>query len=160
MSLVCVRKIESKTNNNLSVYHAVLYTEHVPDISSYSTKALGDLGESAAAKFLREQGFSIVDKNVVRKTGEIDLIARKGGTLHFVEVKARLCKEFPYEDSGDTSFDPSANLHNAKISKIVRTAQWYVAEKNFDGEWQVDGLLVWLRGRDGAAYVSYLPQIV
>lgn len=130
------------------------------DISTLSTKSIGDLGEEAAAKFLRGQGFSIVEKNVVRKTGEIDLIAKKAGTLHFVEVKARLCKEFPHDQSGDSAFDPSANLHNAKIAKVARTASWYVAEKNWEGEWQVDGLLVWLRGRDGAAFVSYLPQIV
>lgn len=130
------------------------------DISAYSTKAIGNLGEEAAAQYLRKQGFSILEKNVVRKTGEIDLVAKKKEVLHFVEVKARLCREFPREDTGDSSFDPSANLHNAKISKVARTGEWYVAEKGWEGEWQVDGLLVWLRGRDGAAYISYLPQIL
>ncbi len=130
------------------------------DISTFSTKAIGNLGEEAAAGYLRKQGFSIIEKNVVRKTGEIDLIAKKKDTLHFVEVKARLCREFPHEDTGDTAFDPSANLHNAKIGRVARTSEWYVAEKGWEGEWQVDGLLVWLRARDGAAYVSYLPQIL
>lgn len=130
------------------------------DISSYSTKAIGDLGEEMAASYLKKQGFSIVERNVVRKTGEVDIIARKKETLHFVEVKTRLCREFPHEDDRDTAFDPSANLHNAKIGKIARTSEWYVAEKNWEGDWQIDGLLVWLRGRDGAAYVSYLPQIL
>ena len=130
------------------------------DISSYSTKAIGDLGEEMAASYLKKQGFSIVERNVVRKTGEVDIIARKKETLHFVEVKTRLCREFPHEDDRDTAFDPSANLHNAKIGKIARTSEWYVAEKNWEGDWQIDGLLVWLRGRDGAAYVSYLALIL
>ncbi len=130
------------------------------DISTLSTKAIGNLGEEAAALYLRKQGFSIVEKNVVRKTGEIDIIAKRKNTLHFVEVKARLCKEFPHEDSRDSSFDPSANLHNAKISRVARTSEWYMAEKGWEGECQVDAVLVWLRARDGAAYVSYLPQIL
>ena len=130
------------------------------DISASSTKVIGTLGENAAVKYLQKQGFSIVDRNVTRKTGEIDVVAKRKGTLHFVEVKARLCKEFPHEDTGDTAFDPSANLHNAKIGRVARTSEWYVAEKGWEGEWQVDGLLVWLRARDGAAYVTYLPQIL
>ena len=129
------------------------------DISTLSTKAIGTMGEDVATAYLQKQGFSIVERNVVRKTGEIDIIAKKRGTLHFVEVKARLCREFPHELSADNAFDPSANLHNAKIAKVTRTASWYVAEKGWEGEWQVDGLLVWLRGRDGAAFVSHLPQI-
>ncbi len=130
------------------------------DISAFSTKAIGNLGEDVAVKYLQKQGFSILDRNVVRKTGEIDVVAKKKGTLHFVEVKARLCREFPRDDAGDTAFDPSANLHNAKIGRVARTSEWYVAEKGWEGEWQVDGLLVWLRARDGSAFVSYLPQIV
>jgi putative endonuclease len=132
----------------------------VTDISTLSTKELGAMGEEAAAQYLKKQGFSIVERNVVRKTGEIDLIVKKKGTLHFVEVKARMCREFPQEGSGDSAFDPSANLHNAKISKVARTSEWYVAEKGWEGDWQVDGLLVWLRSRDGAAFISYLPQIL
>lgn len=132
----------------------------VTDISSYSTKELGALGEEAATLYLKKHGFFVVERNVVRKTGEIDVIAKKKSTLHFVEVKARLCKEFPHNQAGGGDFDPSANLHNVKIAKVTRTASWYVAEKCWEGEWQIDGLLVWLRGRDGAAYVSYLPQIL
>ena len=160
MSLVSDSKILSILLDSFFTHVSVLYTHGVTDISAFSTKAIGNLGEEAAVSYLRKQGFSIVERNVVRKTGEIDIIAKKKDVLHFVEVKARLCREFPRDDSGDTSFDPSANLHNVKIGKVVRTGEWYVAEKGWEGEWQVDAVLVWLRARDGAAYISYLPKIL
>ena len=102
----------------------------------------------------------IVAKNVAKKTGELDIIAKKDETLYFVEVKSIVCDELPVEDSRRDEYDPSANLHEAKIRKVARTAEWYVANTDWEGDWQVDGVLVWLRRRDGMARVRYLPQIL
>jgi Holliday junction resolvase-like predicted endonuclease len=130
------------------------------NIVSKTSKEIGALGEKVAAEYLRRHGFSIRDRNVARKTGELDIIAENGKTLHFVEVKTILVDEFPEEKSTRDDYDPSLNLHEAKIRKVARTGEWYVIEKKWEGEWQVDGCLVWLRRRDGLARVSYLPQIV
>ena len=130
------------------------------DISFYSRKEVGALGENVAAEYLKRHGFSIRDRNYVKKTGELDIIAEKEDTLHFVEVKTILTDRFPDENNPDDEYDPSLNLHETKIRKVARTGEWYVLEKNWEGEWQVDGCLVWLRRRDGMARVSYLPQIV
>lgn len=131
------------------------------DLSGMDRKQIGNLGEKVAAEYLHRHGFLIVGKNVARKTGEIDVIARKDKVTHFVEVKSILCNSFPVEDApGDRYDDPSANLHEAKIKKVARTAEWYMAEHDLEDEWQVDGVLVWLRRRDGRALVRYLPQIV
>ncbi|HCR52416.1 TPA: hypothetical protein DIV48_02075 [Candidatus Kaiserbacteria bacterium] len=130
------------------------------DISSYTRKEVGMLGENVACEYLRRHGFSIQDRNVTRKTGELDLVAKRENTLHFVEVKTILTDEFRDEKSSEDEYDPSLNLHEAKVRKVARTGEWYVLEKNWEGEWQVDGCLVWLRRRDGMARVSYLPQIV
>ena len=121
---------------------------------------MGVLGENAAAEYLRRHGFRIRDRNIARKTGELDIIAEQGDTLHFVEVKTNLVDEFPDAGGTDDAYDPSQNLHEAKIRKVARTGEWYVLEKGWEGEWQVDGCLVWLRRRDGVAKVRYLPQIV
>jgi putative endonuclease len=130
------------------------------DVASKSRKEVGAIGESAAAEYLKRHGFKILDRNVARKTGELDIVARSGDTLHFVEVKTNMVDEFPsHEHSGD-EYDPSLNLHEAKIRKVARTGEWYALENNWEGEWQVDGCLVWLRRRDGVARVRYLPQIV
>ena len=130
------------------------------DISSRTRKEVGALGEKVAAEYLKRHGFSISDRNVSRKTGELDLVAEKEDTLYFVEVKTILVDEFPDEKSSGDDYDPSLNLHEAKIRRVARTGEWYVLEKKWEGEWQVDGILVWLRRRDGIARVSYLPQIV
>ena len=131
------------------------------DISSYTRKEVGNLGESVACEYLKRRGFSILDRNYVKKTGELDIIAEREGTLHFVEVKTVLAEEFPLaENKGEDRYDPSLNLHQAKVRKVARTGEWYVLEKRWEGEWQVDGALVWLRRRDGVARINYLPQIV
>ena len=130
------------------------------DLSSKTRKEVGNLGESIACEYLRRRGLTIVDRNISKKTGELDVIAKGEDTLHFVEVKTILTDDFPKDEDGKDEYDPSLNLHEYKIRKVSRTGEWYVLEKHWEGEWQVDGCLVWLRRRDGMARVSYLPQIV
>ncbi|MDO8408204.1 MAG: YraN family protein [bacterium] len=134
------------------------------DLSDKSRKEVGNLGEAIAAEYLRRRGMTIRDRNISKKTGELDIIAQSDGpeegTLHFVEVKTVLVDDFPKDEGGQDDYDPSVNLHGAKVRKVARTAEWYIAEKGWEGEWQVDGCLVWLRRRDGLARVQYLPQIV
>ncbi len=133
------------------------------DLHTKSRKEIGDLGEKVAAEYLKRHGLSVVDRNYTRKTGEIDVIARGeegGGTLHFVEVKTLAVDEFPVGNPASDTYDPSVNLHETKVRKVARTGEWYVLEHDWEGEWQGDGCLVWLRRRDGLARVQYLPQIV
>src|SRR3989338_4881146 len=131
------------------------------DISSFTRKEVGDLGESVVCEYLKRHGFKIRDRNIAKKTGELDIIAEKENTLHFVEVKTILAEEFPLaECKGEDVYDPSLNLHEAKIRKVARTGEWYVLEKKWEGEWQVDGMLVWLRRRGGMARGWFLPQFI
>ena len=51
--------------------------------------ALGRSGEEAAARYLSDRGFVILQRGYRTRAGEIDLIARDGDVLVFVEVKAR-----------------------------------------------------------------------
>ncbi len=55
--------------------------------------ALGDRGENVAARFLRNQGFKIIVRNFRCDMGEIDIVARDGKTIVFVEVKTRAYDE-------------------------------------------------------------------
>ena len=58
-------------------------------VRSFLNRVLGDRGERAAARFLRRKGMRIWMRGYRTRTGEIDLIARDGDTLVFVEVKSR-----------------------------------------------------------------------
>jgi putative endonuclease len=49
----------------------------------------GTAGEAAAARYLTERGYHVLERNFRCRGGEIDLIALDGGTLVFVEVKLR-----------------------------------------------------------------------
>ena len=130
------------------------------DISTLTTKEVGNLGEKVACEYLRRQKMKIVAQNVARKTGEIDIVAKTKDTLHFVEVKTIVCVQFSEDASREDRYDPTVNLHEAKIRRIARTSEWYVANTDWEGEWQIDAVLVWLRKRDGRALVRYLPQIL
>lgn len=130
------------------------------NLNGASRKDIGNLGEKVAAEYLRRHGFTILGRNIAKKTGELDIIAQQGKTLHFVEVKTLVCTEFSLDVRYAGVYSPADNLHRHKIRKVARTAEWYVAEKVWKGDWQVDGILVWLRRRDALAKVRYFPQIL
>lgn len=54
----------------------------------------GEASEAAAATYLRSLGFAILTRNLRTPDGEIDIVAREGGTLVFIEVKARASYRF------------------------------------------------------------------
>lgn len=50
---------------------------------------MGRLGEQHAAELLKAKGYSILDMNWACRTGELDIVARKGYLIVFAEVKTR-----------------------------------------------------------------------
>jgi len=52
-------------------------------------RRLGREGENRACQYLRRQGYEIIARNWRSRFGEIDIIARNGGSLIFIEVKTR-----------------------------------------------------------------------
>jgi Holliday junction resolvase-like predicted endonuclease len=67
----------------------VCLAEKVYDFFMTKTKKreTGDVGEKIAGRFLRSKGFEIVGWNYLKPWGEIDIIVKKKGKMHFVEVK-------------------------------------------------------------------------
>lgn len=74
---------------------------------------LGERGEAAAERSLREAGFRIIERRCRFRIGEIDLVALDGETLVFVEVKAR---------NGTGYGTPAAAVTPAKQRRIARVA--------------------------------------
>jgi len=78
-------------------------------------------GEALAAAFLIKQGYRILEQNYRSASGEIDIIAREGETLVFVEVKTRSSLRFG---------PPQGAVDVRKQAKITQVALSYLSEKN------------------------------
>lgn len=78
---------------------------------------LGDRGEALACTLLREKGYKIIERNFKTPIGEIDIVAREGQTLVFVEVKTRESNAF---GSAKWAVD------RRKQQKLSRVAQYYL----------------------------------
>jgi putative endonuclease len=61
---------------------------------SEQQRTVGKAGEEAAVQYLLQRGYRILQRNYRCRFGEIDLIARDGGTLAFIEVKTRRSQRF------------------------------------------------------------------
>jgi len=89
-------------------YHVLI----MADKDSYGGQA-----ETAACEFLRARGYMVVERNWHSPFGEVDLIARDGEALVFVEVKARR----------DSSFGGAEGaLTDIKKERIIATARMYL----------------------------------
>ena len=86
-----------------------------------SKYAAGLRGQKAAATFLRAEGMEILQENYRIRGGEIDIIARDGEYIVFVEVKFRTGLGFGR---------PAEAVNYAKQKKIIHTASHYIAAKN------------------------------
>jgi putative endonuclease len=80
----------------------------------------GREGEQAAARFLENNGYTILERNYRRKFGEIDIIARHNDYLVFIEVKTR---------AGHSHGDPLEAVTFRKQKQISRVAQYYLQER-------------------------------
>ncbi len=110
----------------------------------YSEKRnFGNLGEDIAAQKLESMGMRILERNYLRKWGEIDIVARgTDGNLHFVEVKAiKRSFEAKQSVSRDT-FMPEENVTREKLRKLERVVETWVSEHKYTGEWQIDVMAV------------------
>lgn len=88
------------------------------NITKYTNKEIGELGEKLAQKFLESDGYKIICQNFKAIQGEIDIIARdKYGIIIFVEVKTRTSLNFG---------KPAEAVNKNKLEHIIKTARYYL----------------------------------
>lgn len=81
----------------------------------------GRHAEAIAARELEKKGYTILERNFSNKFGEIDIIARDGDTLMFVEVKAKV---------GETFGRPEDMITRGKLQRIRNMALVYLNGKS------------------------------
>jgi putative endonuclease len=86
--------------------------------------ALGAEGERVAKVYLQAKGFRILHENYSTPLGEIDLIAREGEVVVFVEVKTRASGEYG---------PPQASVTRQKQRQIVKVAELFLQRHKLSG---------------------------
>ncbi len=103
-------------------------------------RALGAESERHAERYLRERGLQIVGRNVRTRFGELDIVARDGDELVFVEVKSR---------RAGSPGSPLDSMTHVKFQRLMRLAQEYLADRGGpEPPWRIDVVAVIL-GADG-----------
>jgi putative endonuclease len=90
-----------------------------PLLAKPKTRAqLGRIAEDHAARYLQSRGYRIRERNFRTRGGEVDIIAEQGGTLAFVEVRARSSSDF---------MSPMESVTPAKQRRIARAAARFIS---------------------------------
>lgn len=94
------------------------------------SKLSGNYGEDLACEYLKKQGFQVIERNYLIRGGEIDIVAKDGEYLVFVEVKTRWSHEYGL---------PSEAITPWKIKSLLKTAQFYILKIGWgDGPYRLD----------------------
>ena len=112
--------------------------------SRQSTHAKGRRGEDTAVRFLTDQGYDILHRNVHTAYGELDCVARDGDTLVFVEVKTRRTEAFG---------DPQEAVTDTKRARLCRSAAIYLQDHPHEGPCRFDVVSI---GSD--ARIRHIPD--
>jgi putative endonuclease len=126
-----------------------------------NTKKIGDIGEEIAERYLKKKGYEILDKNYCFRIagspqqGEIDIIAKRGSLISFVEVKTLQSKGF------SRLLNPEDKVDFWKRKRIIKTAEYWLNKNKtaLDSRWQVDTIAVIINPFDKKARVKHLKNV-
>ena len=119
-------------------------------------RKLGDIGENIACEFLKKHGYEIVERNYLRKWGEIDIVTKKANIIHFVEVKSVSCVTY----QGLALVRPEENMHPWKLKRLGRVIQTYLLHRKLECDWQLDLITVKMDMTTRRARVEMIENIV
>ncbi len=102
-------------------------------------RTVGQTYEKLAASYLQEQGITVLSRNYRCRQGEVDIVAREGAYLLFVEVKYR---------SSSRNGDPSEAVTPAKQRKLTEIARYYLYDEHLPEDTPVRFDVVAILGTD------------
>jgi putative endonuclease len=115
-----------------------------------TTRQAGDRGEELARRHLKKKGYKLIESNYRCPRGEIDVVAKKGRELVFVEVRAK---------TGDAFGTPEESITAAKISHLIATAHHYRAShENLPEAWRIDVVAIELDEKGGARRIEIIEH--
>jgi len=113
-------------------------------------RMLGARGEEAAVKLLRRRGYTILCRNYRCPLGELDIVAREGETIVFVEVKTRSTEEYG---------DPLEAVGWGKQRKLARLAQHFLLTHRLHGSPCRFDVVSVVIGTDGRVHsIDHIPD--
>ncbi len=133
---------------------------------------IGQIGEDFACQYLEKNGYKVLERNYLKKWGEIDIVAKKGNKLHFVEVKSvsrDLLSNVIRETSNSSgmrqnndSYRAEDNMHPWKLQRLARTIQSYLLDKDIPDniDWQFDLVTVYIDVPNNKHNVFLLEDII
>ena len=125
-----------------------------------NSQKIGELGEDVACKFLKKNGFSILERNYTKKWGEIDIIAEKNNIRYFIEVKSKSVSSLDFV-SGETNNRPEENMHIWKMKRLRRVVETYLISKRLGAvDWRFDLIVVYLDIDKRLARVKVVENII
>lgn len=105
-----------------------------------TTKEIGDIGERAAARFMKKNGYKIKGRNCHFSHNELDIIAENNEFILFIEVKTRTFS--PNENS--LYGVPSSALTRAKQARLINAAMTYLSQNPTSKQPRMDVIEIWL----------------
>ncbi len=117
---------------------------------------IGAIGEDIATTFLVKRGFTVIERNYLKKVGEIDIVCKKGAKIYFVEVKTVSREIFSHETEDD--YRPEDNLHAQKIVRLGRAIDIYLEERGIECDWEILGVMILLDEMQKKAKVTLLEN--
>ena len=114
---------------------------------------MGRRGEKIAESFLKKNGFEILEKNVVLKIGELDIVARKKDTLVFVEVKTM--------EEGSPWGRPLDKVGTWKLKKLQQLATLYLILNKYpeEQEWRLDAIGIEMDFKNRKAKLEHVKDV-
>ena len=119
-----------------------------------SKRRTGNFGEDAAVKFLRKNGYKILERNYDDGSHEIDIIARINDLTAFIEVKTRNVASVSKKEPR-----PASSVTPEKQRAIISAAKHYIATKRNDGPLRFDVIEVYVEGTEGHLKVKEIKHL-
>ena len=111
----------------------------------------GRVGEEIAKKYLEKKGYKIIEQNYKTKYAEIDLVAKKGNEMVFIEVRTKKGEDFG---------TPEETIDKRKLRKLWGNARAYMAWKKWQGPYRVDAVCVVLRYNNTVERINHYENII